>query len=409
MRKELIAFLAFRDILKDRRIVLLVIFLMTFSFINLTFFPAFLNGLSNTFQEEVIDTVTAHILVEPSADSKDKIIDHEAAARKKIELIPGVQGVSSRIVMPAAISYKGRQAAVPLIGIDPERERDASKIYKRIIAGEFLGKDDNEFIMLGREVAGERLEDKIGKTVIGKEEEGLGGVRLGDIVKVKFQNGVEREYKVKAVLGREVFSSVAESAFIRSDELSSVLGVHDKASSILVRLEDMGKADDVKALVLGMGIPNVQVKTWSEASNFAVGIKQTFGTVIYITSLVGIVVVVSTIGIIVFINVTRKRRIIGVLKAIGMHSGDIMFLFLIQSLFFVIVGMILGTVLLHVLLYYFSQNPLLLPLGFLVPSIGFDSIFWAWVIMFVSAVFAGYIPASLAAREKIIETIKVVE
>ncbi|MBI1990295.1 MAG: hypothetical protein HYS65_11315, partial [Betaproteobacteria bacterium] len=33
--------------------------------------------------------------------------------------------------------------------------------------------------------------------------------------------------------------------------------------------------------------------------------------------------------------------------------------------------------LLYAMLYYFSQNPLLLPLGFLVPSIGFDSIFWA--------------------------------
>ncbi len=409
MRKELIVFLAFRDIIKDKRIVLLVIFLMTFSFINLTFFPAFLNGLSDTFQTEVIDTVTAHLLIEPSIDSKDKIIDHDASARKKIELIPGVQGVASRIAAPVAISYKGKQVAVPLVGIDPEREMGASRIHKRIIAGEFLVKGDNGFIMLGREVAGGRLEDKIGKTVIGREEEGLGGVRLGDIVKVKFQNGVEKEYKVKAVLGSEVFSSVAESAFVISDEFSSALGIHDKASSIIIRLADMGRTNEVKALVLGLGLPSVQVKTWNEASNFATGVRQTFGTVMYITSLVGIVVVVATIGIIVFINVTRKRRIIGVLKAIGMHSRDVMLLFLIQSLFFVIFGMILGTALLYAILYYFSQNPLLLPLGYLVPSIGFDSIFWAWVIMFVSAVFAGYIPASLAAREKIIEIIKVVE
>ena len=66
---KLIAFLALKDLARDRKIAALVIMLLAFSYINLTFFPAFLNGLSDTFQSEIVDTATSHIIIQPSSDS----------------------------------------------------------------------------------------------------------------------------------------------------------------------------------------------------------------------------------------------------------------------------------------------------------------------------------------------------
>ena len=57
-----VSFLAVKDLKRDKKIALLVIFLLAFSYINITFFAAFLNGLGNTFQEEVISTASGEAI-----------------------------------------------------------------------------------------------------------------------------------------------------------------------------------------------------------------------------------------------------------------------------------------------------------------------------------------------------------
>ena len=74
---RIIPFLAYKDLVRDKKIVILVIFLLAFSYINLTFFPAFLNGLTNTFQDEVVDTATSHIIIQPRIESKEQYLNFE--------------------------------------------------------------------------------------------------------------------------------------------------------------------------------------------------------------------------------------------------------------------------------------------------------------------------------------------
>ena len=99
MSLKIIPFLAYRDMTRDKKIVLLVIFLVAFSYINLTFFPAFLNGLSNTFQSEIVDTATSHIIIDPNPDSSFTYLNFESSIRNKIDLIPRVVGSSAQIAL----------------------------------------------------------------------------------------------------------------------------------------------------------------------------------------------------------------------------------------------------------------------------------------------------------------------
>ena len=407
---KIIPFLAYKDLVRDKKIVILVIFLLAFSYINLTFFPAFLNGLSNTFQDEIVDTATSHIIIQPRIESKEQYLNFESSIRKKIDLVPGVVASSSHISLSGAVFFKDQQMGALVTALEPSVDNEVTTISQKILKGEFLEDDDIDSVILGQTIAGRKIEDKIGQQGgFGASIEGLGGVNVGEKVKIRFSNGVEKEYKVKGIVGTQGFSIVSQSVYISKKEAENILGIDDKASAILVRLNNKNDASRIKNLILESGIPNADMKTWEEASTFTQGIRQTFGIVNIVTTFVAVVVVVSTIGIVVFINTARKKRIIGVLKAIGMQKNEIMMVFLFESLLFGIIGTLIGAGIVYVALFYLSLNPILLPLGALVPVLYTETAVISAAILIVSSVIAGYLPARMASRQEILETIRVVE
>ena len=400
------SFLAVKDLKRDKKIAMLVVFLLAFSYINITFFAAFLNGLGNTFQESVIDTSTSHIIITPS--ERLKYIPDVSLIRKKIELNREVTGTSARISVPITIIFGEKQFSVSATGIKPSDDSQVTTTSNFVISGSYLSDTSSGEVVLGRFIAGERIEDTIGREQFGQLIEGL-GVRVGEVVTVKYSNGIQREYKVRGILSAEGFSSVSQDVFITDEEAKDVLVLEDQASSILVRLDDRYKADHVKQFILEQGIKNVDVKTWEEASSFVGAINSTFGIVIFATSLVGIIIVLVTIGIVIFINTSRKKRIIGVLKAIGMSSREVLLIFMLQSILLGTAGMLLGVGIFEAVSIYTNSNPIHLPIGDLRLILPVDSVIGAAALIIISAVIAGYVPARSASKQKILESIKTVE
>lgn len=404
-----IFFLAFRDMVRDKKIVTLVVFLLAFSYINLTFFPAFLNGLSDTFQNSVIDTGTSHIIIQPEAE-RGSYLGFESSTRKKIDLIPGVVGTSSHISSGATVYYKDRQISASLTALVPSDDYSVTTIHSSVSKGEFLSDGDDTYIVLGNFIAGQKIEDTIGKdSGFGQVVEGLGGVDVGEKVTVKFENGVEKEYRVKGIAESTGFSYVAQSVYLTKSEVDSVLATNDKASAILVRLNSKSDADYYKKLILEMGIPNARILTWQEATTFTKNINQTFDIVIFVTTIVGIIIVMSTIGIVIFINTSRKKRIIGVLKAIGMQQSQIKEIYLLESVLFGIAGTLIGIAIVYASMLYFAAKPIFVGLGYLQPMLPLQTAINAVVIMLLSAIVAGYMPARMASKQDILENIKTVE
>ncbi len=408
MSLRTVTFLAVKDLRRDKKIALLVIFLLSFSYINITFFSAFINGIGNTFQNEIINTATSHIILTPSETTSPKYISDVSALRKKIELIPHVIAIAERTNVPMTITYNNKSMPVAATGVTPSDEAMVSTLQSYVIDGSFLSDQSNDEIVLGRFIAGEKLEDTIGKQTFGALIQGL-GVKVGQTVTVTYSNGVKKDYRVRGIVGSDTIATVSQDAYITATEANRVLNISDQASSILVKLDDKDRANSVRQLILEAGVKNVEVRTWSEASSFVGAIQAAFGIVSTVTTIVGIVVVVVTIGIVIFINTARKKRIIGVLKAIGMSSSQIMYIFLLESLIFGILGSILGIGIFSTLLFYTNSNPIKLPIGVLYPSLGSEAMIMAGLLIVISSVIAGYLPARMASRQKILDTIKTVE
>ena len=123
-------------------------------------------------------------------------------------------------------------------------------------------------------------------------------------------------------------------------------------------------------------------------------------------SSIGLVVASITIFIVIFINAITRRKFIGILKGIGVSGRTIEASYVFQSFFYAVCGSAIGFVLLYGFLQPFiASHPINFPFsdGILVaPLLG---TIIKILIMVITTIIAGYIPARMIVRRNTLDSI----
>lgn len=402
-------FLAYKSIIKGNRWALvLIILVMSLSFANLILTPSILSGVTNTLDEQQVNTLFANIVIDPEED--EYYLNHVGQIEKRIEQVPGVVGVSAHLNSNAFIEYQwwekdspsdnGRSGNWTVIGIDPLQEVKVTTIQEHIIQGSYLDVNDRDEIVLGIEIAG-------GDSAQTSPFLTLEGVHIGDKVRLTYPNGVQREYRVKGIFhARE--TQADRLAFVTRKEMASVLGraiFADRASQILVSIERAGDETWFIGEFENLGI-NGEIRSWREYGGAVGGIVSSFDAIVSLISGIGLVVAAIVMFIVIYINVLNKKRQIGILRAIGIKRNIIIYSYLVQALFYAISGIVLGGLMMYFVIEpYFINYPLDLPLGLVSLGIEPSTILKAVWGLILAAVFAGFIPVISILRQSIIKAI----
>jgi putative ABC transport system permease protein len=407
---KLALFLAFKSIVKGNRWALvLIILVMSLSFANLLLTPSILSGVTNTLNQQQIDTLYGNIVIDPP--STEHYLTNVSLIKKKIEQIPGITGVSPHLNSNALIEYRWKEKVSPsdkgesgtwaVIGIEPAREINVTTIHEHIIQGNYLSETDRDEIILGVEIAGgDRAQTADFLT--------LQGVKVGDKVRLTYCNGVQREYRVKGIFQAKEMTQADRLAFVTMPEMASVLGrqiYNDRASQILVRISHGIKEDQIIQEINSLGI-NAEVRSWSEYGGAVEGIVSSFDIITSLIGTIGLVVAGIVMFIVIYINVINKRRQIGILRAIGIKRDVIIGSYLTQALFYAILGIVFGGLIFgYGIQPYFELHPLDLPVGQVSLAIRAITISSAVLGILFAAVLAGLIPVTSITRQRIIEAI----
>lgn len=406
---KLAMFLAFKSVIKGNRWALvLIIMVMSLSFANLLLTPSILSGVTKALNQQQRDTLYGNIVLDPAPE--DYYLTHAGLIEKQIAQIPGVTGVSAHLNSSAFIEYqwqekdslsdKGDSGTWPVIGIDPGREADVTKIHERIIQGSYLDGNDRDEIIIGVEIAG-------GEGAQSADFLTLQGVQVGDKVRLTYPNGIQREYKVKGIFHAKEMFQADRSAFVTKTEMASVMGravYNDRASQILVGTAPGVLEEQVMQAVHSLGI-NAEVRNWSEYGSLG-ALVSSFDVLIALIGTIGLVVAGIVMFIVIYINVINKRRQIGILRAIGIKRNVIVGSYLTQALFFAALGVIIGGLLFgYGILPYFELHPLDLPLGEISLAVEAATVNNAVFGILTAAVLAGFIPVMSITRQPIIQAI----
>lgn len=250
------------------------------------------------------------------------------------EHLPQVSAATPRLGAVASITATSLGATyeefqIPVVGVDPHRDVQASSIHETITAGQYVSTRSS--LVLGASVARD-----------------LGDVQVGDRIEMEITDrwGIDQSK-------RFTVSGISESAggigldtnvIMHIDMLRDILDRGGQSGSFIVRVTDPDSANDVRDLFLAT-FPNdsfkaetIEESAESQLAGFRSGIAM-----INMIGLFGLMSAAFAIVTIQMMIVSGKTREIGIMRAIGARRKDILVLFIIQGVMMGTVGAATGT------------------------------------------------------------------
>lgn len=382
---------------------------MALTFLNLVFIGGILIGLIESASAANRLLYTGDVLI--SAIQTRPYIEDSPGAIAIAKSLPWVTALSARYTgiadVEAGYREKTNYTDIPnetnalLAGINPQDEDAVSGLRKKVIAGTYLSPQDSEGILVGAD----KLYQYSPIDTPGLRT--LKGVAVGDRVRVKVGPHV-KEFTVRGIVKGKV-QEIDSRIFMLDTSLRELLGRADKSvNEIAIRAVDDAGAERTKEALVRSGVAQrARVQTWVDAQpKFIRDIKDTFALLGNIVGTIGLIVSSITIFIVIFINAVTRRKYIGILRGIGVDAAVIELSYVMQALFYALVGTIVGALMLfgvvqpwieaHPINFPFSDGVLAAtPLGTSVRAI----------LLVVASVVAGYVPARMIVKQNTLDAI----
>jgi len=220
--------------------------------------------------------------------------------------------------------------------------------------------------------------------------------------------GNTKEFIVKGVIQSKA-DEVDFRAYILDTTLRNMIGRTDyNVDEIAIKLKEGADPVLVRDSLLRAGVgENARVQTADNAvPKFVTDIKNTFAILGNVVGSIGLVVASITIFIVIFVNAITRKKFIGILKGIGISSQAIEIAYVFQSLFYAILGIGIGLLILYgILVPFIAKHPIKFPFsdGILVAEIG--ATFFRVFLLSLATLIAGYVPARIVVKKNTLDSI----
>lgn len=388
---------------------LLIIFIMMLTFLNLVAVSGILVGLIEGSVIANKEQNTGDVFL--STPVGKEYIEQSPNVIATLGTIPGIKHFSTRYTEGVSIeaNYRTRRdpqelrdtAGSSIVGIDPVAEDRVTNLSTFVVQGEYLLPSDENFILLGANLLEEYSMD------FGDSFSTLKGVVPGSRVRLT-SGSVTKEYTVKGIIDSKV-GETSMRVFMVDSEFQRFTGRTNKnVNEIAVTLLEGVDENAVKSALVNSGIEQqARIRASREALPSSLeDIMTTFEVLGNAISAIGLIVSSITIFIVIFINAVTRRKYIGILKGIGVNERAIEFSYVMQSIFYALLGAGIGAIIVYaVLVPFVAANPIDFPFsdGILVAPVG-ETIIKVIILLFTT-ILAGFIPARLIVRRNTLDSI----
>jgi ABC-type lipoprotein release transport system permease subunit len=394
----IITTLAWRNLWRNHRRTLIMLAAVSVGVWAMIFMTALIRGMVNDMLRDGIEALPGLVQVhnplyrdDPSVNNLLSIDATEAAAALKAA---GIEEFSSRVRVPAIVSSERESRGITLVGVDPAEEATIAAIGSEIVAGRGLESADDDGVVLGQALA-RQLETEVGKRVVIMSQDPDNEV-------------VDRGFRVVGLFTTSLEVQEEAFAFAGRSTVQTLLRIGNGISEIAVMGEDYRNVDPLLAKVRSVMSPDDETLPWTEFDAYLGSMLSVMDGFV----LVWIVVVflalsfglVNTLVMAVF----ERVREIGLMLALGMRPASILSQVLIESVFLLAIGLVLGNV-----LAYASIRPLeggidisIVAEGMemfgassmLYPDLTLKDVVTANIVVLILGIFASLSPAWRASR-----------
>lgn len=305
-----------------------------------------MTGFERELQRKVIG-FDAHVVI-----SKSGVIEEWQEIAQQTHLVPEVEAVAPYVMGPVIVEFNHRRLAPKIRGIDPEKEEKVTDLKKFIIEGSFDLQGDSTVV--GSELAS-ALGIHVGDSLTIYSPGNIGHV-LEELDRFKEKGrkkeGADIDSLRQLILPTElVVTGIFETGRYLYDSEFLLVPLHisqelynlgDGIHGLAVRTHDPDRAGMVQENLRKQLSGEFSITTWMDSN------KQLFDAIAMerhvMFFLLMFIILVAAFGIMnTLITVTvQKTRDIGILKALGARTGQIISIFLAQGMVVGIIGVITG-------------------------------------------------------------------
>jgi ABC-type lipoprotein release transport system permease subunit len=389
--------LSWKNIWRNKTRSLIIIFAIVFGVIGGVGIIAFMNGLFSQRLEMAIGNEVSNIQIHNSHFQINKELNDTIFDISKLTSVLGtskkIKAYSFRLKSVAMINSANSGEGVMLNGIDPEKEKAVTAIYKYIQNGSYFADNKKNGILIGEKLA-RKLKIKMRSKVVLTMQSISGNI-------------TSAAFKVIGIYKTSNSTFDGHNGYVRKSDLAAIIGVgmqtsHEIAIAVYNDKESEGL---VASLKHKCNDDKLSIERWDELMPELGLMTNTMGYLVYI--FMSIIFLALSFGIIntMLMAVMERMREIGMLMAIGMNKTKIFLMIMLETILLMLTGSFVGLVLSYAIVNFFGKYGIDLSKfasGF--SGLGFSSMvhpFLETVVYFnivIMVVIAGIISSIIPAR-----------
>lgn len=344
---KLLLKIAFLNLWRRKSRSFLVILMVAMSITGMILMQGLFKGMIQQMIDNSIRSDTGHIAIYQKGyrisksleDQIEKPNDVVAYIKKQGEVLSVIQRVRQEGLVATA---KQSQGAV-IVGTNLEEENKHSNLKNYLKEGKYSFGKRNRGALIGKSLAA-KLKVRVGKKII---------ITLQD----KSKEIQSLALKVRGIYQTNNAQMDKSGVIVDRDLLRSVLGLTNQSTQISVMVD---KPKNQKPLIAKIqkqftNTP-IEVKQWKELFPMFDQIDQMQGAFFGVTYM--LIFIIAGIGIfgVILVSVLERVREFGVMLAIGAGFSRVKWQIITESVFLGLLGLVVGSLIGGLLLYYFSTT-----------------------------------------------------
>jgi ABC-type lipoprotein release transport system permease subunit len=336
--------IAYRDLIRNRRRSLLTLLAIALGMMVLIMMSGFIAGAISGGLRDNIRLNTGHLQLRDdsyeveklSLLTRDLLQDSEALVAQT-EALNEVQSAAPVLWTSGILSTIRESTGLKVTGIDPTDAFHAP-VREGIVQGAYFKPDSRGELLLGK-----RLADDMNITV---------GQRVS--LAVGNANGQPEEaiFRVVGLFNTGIPSYDQNTVIMPLARAQAFTGVGNRASSIIVMLDDQEGTEKVAA---ALEAPGIKILTWRELNSLMLETVGTARAFYYVIYFIVILVVAVLIANTLLMSVFERTREMGILAALGMKRRQVMMMFLFEAAILALAGIAVGLVLGFAVVAYLAR------------------------------------------------------
>lgn len=297
---------------------------------------AVMNGFDEDLKSRIIG-MRSHLVIE-----KEEVFEDHAFVASQLDKMKEVKAYSPYVEGQALLQVGEWGAGVLLRGIDTQKEKKVSKLFDYMQEG--------------------ALSEGEGGVAVGVELARRAHLEIGSEVLIATQNTKKpARFKVEGIFSSGMFEYDANLLFVSLASAQKIYDMPGRVSGLSVDLKDAGHAQQTKEKIQTLLNYPFIVRTWMDMNRTLFSALKLEKLVMFLILALIILVACLNIAGSLTILVMDKTKEIGVMRALGATSSDMIRIFAFDGLTLGLMGSLAG-LLLGALICWVLQHTTLLEL-----------------------------------------------